>query len=131
MTEDHKTPLPTRPSIRGAQKYDVLREAEIAAIAPASAPPAVTPQGYRKAFNLTITGYIKEGGSMEPTDKPLILDNRFLADLIFKPDYSGLRLTPTLTQLLLANVNEIMLNMQDGDDVNIAEDKKPEEAPCK
>ena len=74
MTEDNKTQLPTRPFMRGAQKYDILREAEIAAAAPVSTPPAVTPQGYRKAFNLTITGYIKEGGSMEPTDKPLILE---------------------------------------------------------
>ena len=105
-------PQPTRPFVRGTQKYDLLREAGIKAVAARSKP--------TKLFDMHISATSKGG---EPMDN----EQQFLIDLIFKPNGTGLKLRPAETQLLLAHIGEILQQLEADENST----KEQEAASCK
>ncbi len=59
----------------------------------------------KELFTITITAATKQGGDMT---QATINEERFLIDLIFKPNEPGLILRPEEIQLLLAYIGEIL-----------------------
>jgi len=85
---------PHRPVRRGSRRYAILNEATTA------------PQKSAPAFTLTVTATPKEGGTMDD-------GSRFMLQIIFKPNESGLRLRPAETQLLLSYWSEILKEIEE------------------
>ncbi|MGB9152650.1 MAG: hypothetical protein WCD70_06140 [Alphaproteobacteria bacterium] len=113
MTENNSpdTPQPTRPFIRAAQKYDVLREAEVATIA--------VPSTIKELFTMNLTASSEKGAPMDDVSKLII-------DLVFKPD-NGLKLRPQEIQLILAHIGEILKELEAEENLTAQQ----EDAPCK
>ena len=103
MADDNHKPMPqpTRPFMRRAQKYDVLREMSTTQPKPV---PAVTPQR-EEVFSATFIASKEKGVSMDE-------ENKFLIELIFKPNENKLKLRPAETQLLLAHIGEILKEIE-------------------
>jgi len=103
MVDDNHNPMPqpTRPFMRGSQKYDVLREMTATQPKPA---PAVKPQR-EEVFSATFIASKEIGASMDD-------ENKFLIELIFKPNENKLKLRPAETQLLLAHIGEILREIE-------------------
>lgn len=79
-----------RPPFRGRNRYALLKAFEDAS---------------KELFTIIITATIKQGENMSQST---INEERFLIDLIFKPNEPGLILRPEETQLLLAYIGEIL-----------------------
>jgi hypothetical protein len=105
---------PHRPPMRGAQKYDVLREAEKATFVQLS---ELEPHR-EKLFTITLIATREKGVSMDD-------DNNFLIDLIFKPNEGKLRLRPQETQLLLAYYAELLKEIEEEENDLIRKDWTP------
>jgi hypothetical protein len=103
---------PRRPPMRGAWKYDILRELSIQHCKPAPAP---EPQ-YEELFKVTFIATKEKGVSMDD-------GKNFLIDLIFEPNEGKLRLRPQETQLLLAHYAELLQEITDEEQVIIEEEK--------
>jgi len=112
---------PTRPPMRGAQRYDVLRRAEAAAKSTTIESPnehTATPtnpagaadnaSNHEDLFTMTITATSNQGGSMDNGEN----DEQFLLNVLFKPTEKRLRLSPELSQLLLAHIGEILKEIE-------------------
>ncbi len=90
------TDQPQRPPFRGQNHYAALKSDMTAAS--------------KELFTITITAATKQGGDMK---QDTINEERFLIDLIFKPNEPGLILRPEETQLLLAYIGEILKEIQE------------------
>jgi hypothetical protein len=112
MTENNNppTPQPSRPFRPGGYKYDVLRDAEVAATA--------IPSRVTELFTIQLTATSEKGAPMDD-------ESKFIIDLIFKPD-GGLRLRPQETQLILAHIGEILKELEAEENLH----RQQEDAPC-
>ena len=84
------TDQPQRPPHRGQNHYAALMR-------------EITDR--KELFTITITATTKQGGDMRQSTTN---EERFLIDLIFKPNEPGLILGPEETQLLIAYISEIL-----------------------
>ena len=109
-TKSSNIPQPVRP--RSGQKYDLLREtAAVAAATSQSTGAAAADSSTRQhLFTMHITATSEKGAPMDNEQK-------FLIDLIFKPDEPGLKLRPEETQLLLAYFSEILKEIEEEEKV--------------
>ena len=116
MTENDRPSIskPSRPLMRGAMKYDALREAAITS-PPLKNTPVLEPQR-EEVFTITFVATKEKGVPMDN-------ENKFLIELIFKPNEGKLRLRPQETQLLLAYYAELMKEITDEEQAIIAEEK--------
>jgi len=118
---------PHRPIRRDAQRYDVLREAEQQAVTPIAV--ASTLKNH-ELFTMIITATSNKGGAMDSGQD----ERQFLMNVIFKPSEKRLRLSPQLSQLLLAHIGEILSEVEEEEKRVIAEqetDNNMENTPCK
>jgi hypothetical protein len=97
-------PQPLRPG--AGQKYDLLREAAAVAACQSIAAAVAAPTNRKEIFTMNITATSEKG-------VPMNNEQKFLIDLIFKPNESGLRLLPQQSQLLLAYFGEILRELED------------------
>ena len=111
MTEGNSTniPQPCRPFVGGGDKYDALRVAAVSAIA--------VPLIQDDVFSMHITATRKGGDSMDEEQK-------FLIDMIFKPNEKSLKLRPAETQLLLSYFSEILKEVE-ADEITAAQEQEP------
>ena len=89
---------PQRPPSRGQNHYVALK--------PKTA-------NSKELFTITITAATKQGGDMSQS---ITNEERFLIDLIFKPNEPGLILRPEETQVLLAYIGEVLKEIEGGID---------------
>ena len=109
MTDDTNIQQPSRPFAHGVARYDALTEAAKAV--------AASHSKRNELFTMNITAIGKEGGGMDD-------EQRFLIDLIFKPNENGFKLRPAETQLLLAYIGEILKEIEIEEKLIIEEEKQ-------
>jgi len=93
---------PYRPTVRRAHCYASLQQ---------------EPTGKNDLFTIVLTAKYEGGQLME--------EQKFLIDLIFKPNNQGLKLRPAETQLLLSYISEILKEVEAEENTTKSEGIQP------
>ena len=89
---------PQRPPTRGSQYYRMLKQ-------------EITKKDHsQKLFTVTFSAATESGGNM---NNQSLDEQRFIIDLVFKPEEPKLRLRPAETQLLLSYIGEILKEIEE------------------